>query len=151
VIEATVEKIEALLEEHPEASELVQSLMELYGTGLARILELAPDIQDRLAEDKLVSTLLLLHGLHPVDVETRLRQALHRVERGLDAHSIEITGIEDGVAYVRIAQNGGGPPPALVGSAIERAVADAAPDLLGVEIEGLPKGKPFLVQIEIAS
>jgi hypothetical protein len=61
------------------AFQAVQALMDLYGAGLARILDLAPDIAPKLTEDELVAHLLLLHGLHPVDVRTRVESALESV------------------------------------------------------------------------
>ena len=55
--------------------ELVQRLMHLYGTGFARLLQILtldagePRVDDstraRLHADPLVSSLLVLHGLHP--------------------------------------------------------------------------------------
>lgn len=53
------------------AEELVQRLVHLYGAGLQRLLGiLGPDRLDdatrvRLREDPLVSSLLVLHGIHP--------------------------------------------------------------------------------------
>ena len=104
----------------------------------------------RLAEDKLVSSLLLLHGLHPEPVETRIREALHRVERRLDGHRVRLEEIAEEVARVRVELNGGAPPSTLA-AAIERAIAECAPDIAGVEIEGLPQAAVSLVQIAPAA
>ena len=41
------------------------------------MISLAPEqLQAQLIEDELVSELLVLHGLHPVDIETRVRAAI---------------------------------------------------------------------------
>jgi hypothetical protein len=154
-VDVTVKRIEALLDEMPEAGELVHLLMHLYGAGLSRIVELldeahATSILECLADDKLVASLLLLHGLHPVDAETRLRRALQRVERRLESQRIVLSGITGGVARIRIEHNGGGSPTPSLAAAIEQAVVDFAPDLSGIEIEGIAQSSRVLVQIEPA-
>ncbi|MDP9220184.1 MAG: NifU family protein, partial [Actinomycetota bacterium] len=89
------DRIEALLGEldaagdpavRSRAEELVRLLMEFYGAGLARMaagLEAAGaggrELLETLAEDELVGGLLVLHDLHPVDLETRVGRALDRV------------------------------------------------------------------------
>ncbi len=154
-VDATVRRIEILLEELGEAdpqlrvraSEVIRLLMHLYGSGFARAIEiLGHDAAERLTEDRLLSSLLLLHGLHPLDASTRIAEGLRRVERKLDGHRLHLTGVSDEVARVRVELNGGPVPTALAG-AIEEAIADCAPDIAGVEIEGLPQPVPTLVQI----
>lgn len=150
-VDATVQRIEALLEEQPEAGELVQLLMQLYGAGLARVMEVLShhgpaQTIDELCADKLVGSLLLLHGLHPMDLETRLQRAIHKVERRLESEHLVLDGISDGIARIRVEHNGGGSPPPSLAEAIERAVAELAPDIAGLEIEGAPAGGG-LVQI----
>jgi hypothetical protein len=149
-VDQTVRRIEQLVEEQPEAAELVQLLMQLYGAGLERVLaaireENGAAILDRLAKDKLVASLLLLHGLHPVDAETRVRNALRRVDRRLESQRVVLAEIKDGVARIRVERDGGGAAPANVAELIERAVFETAPDL-AVEIEGVDS-TPALVQI----
>src|SRR5262249_45079396 len=68
------------------ARELVRTVLDLHAAGLAKLLELAArvgdsgsDLVERFARDPLVSSLLLLHGLHPVPVERRVADALERV------------------------------------------------------------------------
>ena len=63
-----------------QARELVQTLMQLHADAFERALELIHDspltgqrLIDTLAEDSLMSNLLILHGLHPLDLETRVR------------------------------------------------------------------------------
>ena len=140
-VDATVRRIEALVAGQPEAGELVQLLMQLYGAGLARVLDMirregAEALLERFAADKLVATLLLLHGLHPVDAETRVAKALRTLERHFESERLVLAAIKDGVAYIRVERSGGGTPAPSLAESIERAALEAAPELDGVEIEG---------------
>jgi Fe-S cluster biogenesis protein NfuA/nitrite reductase/ring-hydroxylating ferredoxin subunit len=140
-----------------KAAEVVQVLLELYGEGLARVMEVVAQGEDSerafevLAGDELVSHLLLLHGLHPLDVETRVVRALEEVRPYLQSHggNVELLGIEGGVARVRMQGSCDGCPSSAVTLklAIEEAVQKAAPDLEGIEAEGVnePQPAPTLV------
>jgi hypothetical protein len=156
-VDETVGRMEALLAEfdgedaraRQRAEELIRLLMQLYGAGLCRIVEMLrqrdPLDAVRLADDKLVGSLLLLHGLHPETVEERVRKALLRLERRLESHRLVLDGITDGVA--RIAVEGKAVLPAALGEIIEKTIAEFAPDIAGVEIEGLAATPSLLVQI----
>jgi len=148
-----LEKVEAL--EDPRArstaADAVQALLGLYGEGLARMLQRAArlggeDIVQAVAEDELVSHLLLLHGLHPLDVETRVVQALEEVRPYLQSHggNVEFLGVEGGVARLRMQGSCDGCPSSAMTLklAIEEAVLKAAPDLDGIEAEGVAEPKP---------
>jgi hypothetical protein len=73
----------------PNARELLQECLQevlaFYGLGLDRVLEVAKsapggeDAYDRLVRDSIVRGMLLIHGLHPVPLEARLREALEKV------------------------------------------------------------------------
>src|ERR1043165_8163330 len=87
-VEGLIRKIEGLPDPEARAAavELMQSLLEFHGAGLDRLMELVAEeggagyrIFERLARDELVAGLLLLYGLHPVPVETRVGQALDSV------------------------------------------------------------------------
>jgi Fe-S cluster biogenesis protein NfuA/nitrite reductase/ring-hydroxylating ferredoxin subunit len=135
-----------------KAAEVVQVLLELYGEGLARVMEVIAEgeererIFDALAGDELVSHLLLLHGLHPQDLETRVVRALEEVRPYLQSHggNVELLGIEGGVARVRMQGSCDGCPSSAVTLklAIEEAVQKAAPDLEGIEAEGVTEPQP---------
>jgi len=62
------------------AEELAAAVVQLYGEGLERIFA-AVDEQTRtqLAEDGVVASLMLIHGLYPVSLETRVQAALDSV------------------------------------------------------------------------
>jgi hypothetical protein len=102
---ATGERIERLLEAsaaagpiaRERAEELVRLVVELYGAGLERVLELAydagaldDDLLASLAGDELVSSLLLVHGLHPYGVEERVQRALDDVRPYLGSHGGDV-------------------------------------------------------------
>ena len=72
----------------PRVEALVSAVVDLYGAGLERMLACArasvesrEELDERLVRDDLLSSLLLLHDLHPVPLEERLTRALARVER----------------------------------------------------------------------
>ena len=153
-IETLLGEIEALKDPYArqKAAEIVQVLLELYGEGLARMMEVVAQGAEgerafkAFAEDELVSHLLLLHGLHPLDVETRVVRALEEVRPYLQSHggNVELLGIEGGVARVRMEGSCDGCPSSAVTLklAIEEAVLKAAPDLEGIEAEGVTEAPP---------
>jgi Fe-S cluster biogenesis protein NfuA/nitrite reductase/ring-hydroxylating ferredoxin subunit len=147
-IETLLEEIEALEDPRARArsAEMVQTLLELYGEGLGRIVEAVgrlggQDLKDELLEDELISHLLLLHGLHPVDVETRVLGALDEVRPYLESHggNVQFLGIEGDVALVRLEGSCDGCPSSTMTLklAIEEAIQKAAPELEGVQAEGV--------------
>jgi Fe-S cluster biogenesis protein NfuA len=125
------------------AEELVRLLMELYGAGLERVMELVSEggdttLIDRIADDQLLASLLVLHGLHPVPVETRIQAALDKAQKY--AGPVRYLGIDDdGVAHLELENAPQGCPSTAmtVKDAIEKAVTDAAPELGGVELAGV--------------
>ena len=153
-IETLLGEIEALTDPNArsKAAEMAQVLLELYGEGLARMMEVVAQgaegekAFEAFAEDELISHLLLLHGLHPLDVETRVDRALEEVRPYLQSHGgdVELLGIEGGVARVRMEGSCDGCPSSAVTLklAIEEAVLKAAPDLEGIEAEGVTEPKP---------
>jgi Fe-S cluster biogenesis protein NfuA/nitrite reductase/ring-hydroxylating ferredoxin subunit len=150
---ADVGRVEALLERaQPDALELAQALVELYGDGLERIVELvaARDADGSLAaafaEDELVAHLLLLHSLHPVPLEDRVRAALEEVRPYLDSHGgdVELLGIEDGVVRLRMDGSCSGCPSSTVTLklAIEEAILARAPEV--EEVRADEEASPLL-------
>jgi Fe-S cluster biogenesis protein NfuA/nitrite reductase/ring-hydroxylating ferredoxin subunit len=141
------------------AEELVRLLVGLYGDGLSHIVtalaEQGPpgaEMLDRLTEDPLVESLLLLHDLHPLDVDARVQRALDRVRPYLGSHAggVQYLGVTDGVARLRLEGSCDGCPSstATVELAITGAVKDAAPEVDDVVVEGMTAPpEPQLLQI----
>jgi Fe-S cluster biogenesis protein NfuA/nitrite reductase/ring-hydroxylating ferredoxin subunit len=142
--------------ERAAAEELVSVLVELYGEGLGRIVavlgERNPGLLADLADEPQVQGLLLLHGLHPLDVNERVSRALDRVRPYLGSHAggVEFLGVDDeGVARLRLEGNCHGCPSSTltVRLAIEGAVQDAAPEVTSVQVEGVTEPAAKLLQI----
>jgi Fe-S cluster biogenesis protein NfuA/nitrite reductase/ring-hydroxylating ferredoxin subunit len=166
-----IRRVEGLLEEVESctdisardlALETVQAVLDLYGAGLERIVAAIGGPQATvLASDELVEHLLLLHGLHPMSVEERVREALDGVRPYLGSHGgdVELVGVADGVARVRMQGSCEGCPASsmTLKLAIEDAVLKAAPDVdrveaedaVGAAVSGAGGAGPLL-QIEMA-
>jgi Fe-S cluster biogenesis protein NfuA len=146
---AHVDELLARIEDDPVALEALQAVVELYGEALRRLA--AHGALDGATDDELVSHLLLVHDLHPSDLETRVRDALDGVRPYLGTHGgdVELLGVEAGVAKVRLAGTCNGCPSSTVTlrNAIEEALLKAAPDLEGVEAEGVAEPQPVLVPL----
>jgi len=150
-----LEQVESLADPAARAVavELVQTCVELYGEGLARVLAHAGADGDRalaeaLAADELVAHLLLLHGLHPHDTPTRVERALAALAPRLRGATVELLGIDGGTARLRLRAGGGcGGSAAAAAALVEEAVADAAPEVERVEIEE-PGPEPALISAE---
>src|SRR5215216_7353275 len=153
-METLLEEIETLADPNArsKAAEVLGVLLELYGAGLARMMEVVAEGEDRerafdaFAEDELVSHLLLLHGLHPLDVQTRVVRALEEVRPYLQSHggNVELLGVEEGVARLRLEGSCDGCPSSTMTLklAIEEAIQKTAPDLEGIEAEGVAEPRP---------
>jgi len=162
------EQLSALLEyieQHPDAEfrdrvrELVYSLVELHHDALRRILETVgahgdgEELLRQLSNDELVRAVLMVHGLMPQDLESRVQTALEHAREHLKAYDAgaELVGIRENVARLRLI---GGAASVNVSTAvlkgtIEQALHELAPDLLNIEYEDLiASAKPRkLVQI----
>ena len=127
-IEALIQQIEASADPGTKAGvrELLESLLEYHGAGIARILEIVGDSDTRdLARDPLVASMLLLYDLHPEDFETRVKRAVDGVP------GVLLVSIADGVVRLRATSS------ATEREAVEQALYEAAPEIVAVEIEGL--------------
>lgn len=155
-IEELIKAVDAVADEkaRTQTRELVEALMEMQGAGLERIMEIiyesGPDglaMIDQLGSDDLVSSLLLVHGLHPLDLESRVRNALEKVGPRLAEHggSVDLLGVtRDGAVKLRLAGNCHGCPSSLLTLkfSIEEALYAAAPDVTLLEVEGATTLEP---------
>ncbi len=136
------------------ARELVEALLEMQGAGLERMMEIiyeagpmGQSMIDELGRDELVSSLLLVHGLHPLDLESRVRNALEKVGPRLAQHggSVDLLGVtREGAVKLRLAGNCHGCPSSLLTLkfSIEEALYAAAPDVTSLEVEGATPLEP---------
>jgi Fe-S cluster biogenesis protein NfuA len=132
------------------AEELTRCLVQLYGAGLTKIAAmLGPERVTELCADPLVESLLLVHDLHPVDPDTRIRSALQRA--GPATGDVEHLGIDEaGIAHVRLsaAGRGCGSSRQAVVADIEAVVRQAAPEAVDVVVE-IPAAPPPLLQVSM--
>ena len=131
-----------------QTRELIETLLDLHGRGVERILEAVHEIGpsgaqaiDELGRDQLVAGLLLLHGLHPLDLETRVRNALETVRPRLGLHggSVELVEVsEEGGVRIRLEGNCHGCPSSRITlrSTIEEELYAVAPDITSLQVDG---------------
>lgn len=129
------------------AGELVGALVAMYGTGLERIVEqlhaseAGMTLAASLAEDPVVATLLLIHDLHPVPLADRVQQALDSVRPYMESHGgdVELLEVHDGVAriHLRGSCSDCSASSVTLELAVKRALEETAPDLAGLEVEGM--------------
>ena len=158
-----VEELQAALETCGEsvprglAEELVSAVVQMYGAGLEQIVgsvsEAGPQgeqIAASLLDDPLVATLLLIHDLHPVSLEQRVQQALDSVRPYMESHggNVELLSLEHGVAriHLRGSCSDCSASSVTLELAIKQALEEAAPDLEGLEVEGVsPQALPVVM------
>src|ERR1700721_2860338 len=111
-----VEKLAARLQSagDPEiratALDLVQSVVELHGAALQRLVDsltrtpAGQQILSEALENDLISSMLLLHNLHPDDLETRVLRGIEKVRPYLKSHGgdVELTSTLDGIVRLRL-------------------------------------------------
>jgi Fe-S cluster biogenesis protein NfuA/nitrite reductase/ring-hydroxylating ferredoxin subunit len=130
------------------ADALVASVIQMYGAGLERIVELlaaaghaGTEIAQSLSDDDLVATLLLIHDLHPVPLEDRVRAALDSVRPYMESHggNVELLSLHDGVAtiHLRGSCSDCSASSVTLELAIKQALEEAAPDLEALEVLGV--------------
>jgi hypothetical protein len=124
--------------------------MELHGAGLERTLEIlrssgdaGESILDSLGRDDLVSSLLVLYGLHPLSIEERVHQAIEKANRQMRSRNgtVELLGIDDGAVRLSLKANGHGPA---LKEVVEAAIWQAAPDIASLVIDGGEEKQAFV-------
>ena len=127
--------------------ECMQEVLAFYGLGLDRVLEVARSVTgnqnayDKLVNDSVVRGLLLIHGLHPVPLETRLCEALEKVRPYMESHggNVELLSLENDAARLRLVGHCKSCPSSAVTLelALRQAIEEACPDLISFECEGV--------------
>ena len=148
-----VEKLAATLEQagDPEiraaALELVQSVVELHGAALQRLIDKCMEtgegerVLTAALEDNLVSGMFLLHSLHPDDIETRVVRGIEAVRPYLKSHGgdCELVSVRDGIVRLKLHGTCGSCPSSSVTlrNAVEEALYEVAPDILEIVAENV--------------
>jgi Fe-S cluster biogenesis protein NfuA len=145
-----VQEIESIADPAVRAAtkNLMQSLMDLHGAALEKTLDIVAEagepgmnIIDRLGRDSLVSSVLILYGLHPEDIETRIVKAVDRVRPSLRKQGCEVELVSAANGAIRLRVESGshtcGSTAKTVQATLEGAMYDAAPDLISLVVEGL--------------
>jgi Fe-S cluster biogenesis protein NfuA len=154
-IQSSLRQLDELLEQIQHISDpvardttgrIIQSLMQFHGAALNNILEHVADagelgqrIIDDLGQDELVSGLLLLYGLHPLDLEARVKLALEKVRPYLGSHggNVELLRIsEDGAVHLQMQGSCHSCPSSAITlkNTIEQAIYDKAPDVTAIHV-----------------
>jgi Fe-S cluster biogenesis protein NfuA len=156
-IEQLVQRVNDLSDADARATalELLQSLMDLHGAVLARLVEMMGEAGEpgrallaELGSDPLICGLLVLYGVHPVDLETRVKHALEKVQPRLkkQAGAVELINLKDAVVRVKIRSSGqgcGSSPDALQ-QTVEQAILEAAPEVVEIVAEGAAANSGFV-------
>ena len=161
-VERRLEELEAVPDgaAREAAVDVMRALLDLYGAGLERIVEeiAARDdgqLAEALAQDELVAHLLLLHGLHPIPLEDRVRAALEQVRPYLESHGgdVEVLEIDPPAVRLRLEGSCSGCPSSTMTLklAIENAIRKEAPEIEDIVAEGaVSASQNPLIQLEIS-
>jgi hypothetical protein len=140
--------------------ELTQFIMELHADGMERMMEIVfaqgipgAEIIEQLGRDPMVSSLLVLHGLHPDDIQTRVARAVEQVAAKLRKQDVEVQLLSADHQAVQISAHTNAhacvSTTATVRAEIEDAIYQAAPEVESLVIEGLePRSANGFVNID---
>jgi len=149
-IERMVERVNGLPDEgaRTAALELMQSLMDLHGAAMARVVEVLSETGDAgrnslasLGSDPLLCGLMVLYGVHPLSLEERVHRALERVRPQVQKQGgkVELLDVSDSLVRVSISSSGNGchSSPEALNSLVEQAMREAAPEVIAFVAEGV--------------
>ena len=127
------------------SKELISSIMELHGAGLERAMEIISagergvETIDALGDDPLVGSLLLLYGLHPLDLEARVQRAIEKLQKSLRSQGVilELVKLEEGVVNLRARGVVSASSATAVRTVVEDELYAVAPDLTSLVLQGL--------------
>jgi hypothetical protein len=151
-IEELVHQAESISDPKARATavDLLEAVLAFHAAGLERVLEIVARtgeaqaaIIEQIATDDLTSSILLLHDLHPDDLETRVNRGigtLQEVFASLGAR-VSLIAIEHGTVRLQFdsSRSWAGTP---VRDSIEKAIFQAAPEIESIRIEGLKETPP---------
>jgi len=136
------------------AVQLVQAVMHFDAMVFSRIIEIlasdgAQGSLERLLNDDLVSSALVLHDAHPEDVEARLERVMEKLRRYFDSRGagIEVLELDSDRVRVRYSGKHGNPESRRI---IEDAICEAAPEISSVVVEGIgTESEPGFVPLSV--
>lgn len=144
---------------YERAEELLRLITELYGAALERVVEVAaanaPGVVAAFLDDDLISSLLIVHGLHPDGVDARVQRALADVRPFLAQHGGDVELLEldpdAGAVLLRLLGSCDGCPSSAVTlqHAVERAITEAAPEIVTIDVAESPAAPPPGVTIPV--
>lgn len=147
-----VEQLIREMEEGPEtplrarARDIVRAVLDLHADALKRMMEgvAASDgspeaLTDAFARDPRIAGVLMLHGLHPFDFESRVRGALAALTPSLRESRARVAALTIGDGRVRVrlerGPGHGGPAATALRAQVEDAIVAAAPDAVTIDVE----------------
>jgi Fe-S cluster biogenesis protein NfuA len=161
-IEQLVDRVNAIPDDDARtaALELMQSLMDLHGAGVTRIVEVLSEAGEasrsslnKLGSDPLLCGLFVLYGAHPVALEDRVTKAIEKVAPQLrkQGGSAELLGIEEDTVRIAIHSSGNGchSSPDALKQAVEQAIREAAPEVVEVVADGVSDAKTGFVPLNM--
>jgi Fe-S cluster biogenesis protein NfuA len=133
------------------ALELLQSLMDLHGAVVTRLVEVLNNSGEagrtslgKLGRDPLVCGLLVLYGVHPMTLEDRVKQAIANVGTPLrkQGGTVELMSVTDTAVKVKIQKSGNtcGSSTDALKATVEQAILEAAPEVVEILVVGAPSG-----------
>ena len=162
-----IERLAAKLEQcgDPEvraaALELVQSVIELHGAALGRMVDRCEETAEGervlgyALQDDLIASMFLLHSLHPDDLETRVLRGIEAARPYLKSHGgdCELVSVRDGIVRLKLHGTCGSCASSSITlkNAVEDALFEAAPDIVEVIAENASTGHadtPHLVMLK---
>jgi Fe-S cluster biogenesis protein NfuA len=161
-VERLVEQVSAFpdTEMRTTALDLVQALMDLHGAGISRIVELLSESGEpgrkslsTLANDPLVCGLLVLYGVHPVELQDRVNAAIEKARPQVHKQggTVELLEVGDGQVRLAITSSGSGchSSPDALKQAVEQAIREAAPEIAEVIADGVPASSSAFLPVSM--
>jgi len=161
-IERAVARVNELQEDgaRTAALELMQSVMDLHGAALARIVEVLSESGDAgrnalaaLGGDPLLCGLMVLYGVHPLSLEQRVQRAVEKVRPHVQKQGgkVELLDISDSLVRVLISSSGNGchSSPDALKSTVEQAIREAAPEVIDFVAEGVASSGAGFVPVNM--
>ena len=129
--------------------ECIAEILTFYGNGLERIMTVlinesnvtATKILNNLLEDSFINGLLIIHDLHPFDLNTRLNLALEKVRPYIESHGgqLELLSLQNGIAKIKLSGSckSCASSSVTLELAIKESIEENCPDLLQLDVEGV--------------